>query len=204
MIIIMRRTRQKAQLVHAPVWCPAAKQNDGLPTPRLIAREMFTDVCSQYPDWPTVEAEQQTRIIVSLERICHNTAVNAGGIPSYDKPAFVNAYSTCAYKLASAIRMTNEDGKESLIARIVDKRVALAELGDANIATLDPKAHALLRENLALRAQQKVTESYSSLYRCKKCGMCKTKVETYRARSGDEGDCCMVKCQNCPHFWYVG
>lgn len=202
-IHLMRRTRQKAQQQPAPVWHPATRQSDGLPTQRIISRDMFTEVCAQCPQWANIGAEQQTKIVVSLERTCHNTAIGAGGIASYDKPSFVNAYSACAYRLSAAILATNGDGEESLVSRIVNQRLPLVALGEANVATLDPKAHAELRENLALRAQQKVTESFSTLYRCKKCGVQKTKVETYRARSGDEGDCCMIKCQNCPHFWYV-
>ncbi len=179
---------------------------DDAATVRAKTRGMFASVMSEDPIWPQLTPGDKERYPTVFEKICLNEAIGAtpaGGLASFDSAVFLQGYSAVGYRLASALLRTARFGGASLLARCVSAELKLSAVGAAPMAELDPEAGRALRAVIELRTQQRAEPVVSTLYKCHKCKVNRTRSVTYQARSSDEGDTCLVTCLNCGEHWYI-
>lgn len=204
--VAARTTKQRATVSTVVRSTQSGQDTGGVSWQRLHQREMFEVVLRSDPIWETLSTADREKYVACFEKVCLNEAIRRTQgvtLSSFDHPYFVTVYSDVGYRLASAVMKTTHLGKRSLLSRIVDGEIKLGELGEATMHILDPDATRELREHIANRSKQKANIVVCTLYRCRKCGQNQTKKETFQARSGDEGECCIVTCLNCEAHWYI-
>jgi DNA-directed RNA polymerase subunit M/transcription elongation factor TFIIS len=164
------------------------------------------------PLWATVSEHTRTSILRKLERGCRNLAVvecTRAGIPcTMNSSVFVQRYSAYAYTLLEHLDPTSDvyrNGGATLLDKILGGFSADSAAG-AIAAELLPESHAAIRNEIAIRQQQRVERKTSRLYTCRKCGHNETLVTTAQLRAADEAPATLIQCQNtaCGHGWKIG
>jgi len=112
--------------------------------------------------------------------------------------AFKNIYAAHFMKLISNLDPAN--GRH-LIDMILAGMIDPVNVAALSSAEMNPEANAHVRDELALRLQQKVDVKFSTAYRCSKCGERKATYHESQDRAADEQSTINLRCLNCGHTW---
>ncbi len=112
--------------------------------------------------------------------------------------AFKNIYAAHFMKLISNLDPANGRHLLDMIYTGAIDPVNVAALPSAE---MNPEANARVRDELALRLQQKVDLKFSTAYRCSKCGERKATYHESQDRAADEQSTINLRCLNCGHTW---
>lgn len=124
---------------------------------------------------------------------------SALGVPNnLQDPVFKNIYAAHFMKLRSNLDPAN--GRH-LLDMIFGGFIEPINVASLSSAEMNPSANAHVREEIALRMQQKVDLKYSTAYRCSKCGERKATYNESQNRAADEQSTINLTCLNCGHTW---
>jgi DNA-directed RNA polymerase subunit M/transcription elongation factor TFIIS len=159
--------------------------------------ECMTKHCGVLPIWQSVPTQRQTQIVESIERGCHNEAIqyaaSIGVLPSFDCAKYVNRYSEICYKVLENLN--------AIIDKVIDNKIRGSQLAAMSSEMLNPDASAELRRIIKIRQQQVSIQKTSALYICPKCKHNKTIPIEYQSTSSDEAPTLSLQCVNCHFVW---
>lgn len=113
-------------------------------------------------------------------------------------PAFNAIYAAHYMKLITNLDPAN--GRH-LLDMIYSGAIDPVKVAALSSAEMNPDANARIRDELALRLQQKVDLKFSTAYRCSKCGARKATYHESQNRAADEQSTINLRCLECGHTW---
>lgn len=179
---------------------------------KQIMIDLMRERVAADPAWAQSDAVQRESILRKLERGCRNLAITEcsreGIVCNMNNALFLQRYSAYFYKTLIHLDPASDlyrNGGTTLFDKILGgfspDSVAASTAEELLPESLDP-----IRQEIALRQQQKVERKTSRLYTCRKCGANETLVTTAQLRSADEAPATLIQCQNpvCGHGWKIG
>lgn len=135
-------------------------------------------------------------LAIEIERGCFNEIISKckrspeAYIQNWNRPMFVSLYSArCAIILSKVTK------DSYMMKKLESGEWTGLQIGKKTADELDPESSAAIKENIAARIQQRVTQKTSNLYKCAKCGLKNTTPPTGKQnRSLDEGQSQYVTC----------
>lgn len=144
--------------------------------------------------------------VLRIETSCFNHVIarcresGSNIIRSWEDPLFLSSYSsrcaTLGLNLDPESSVGRAFGAEALEA-LVAGRLHPDSMGKLSSVELCPGASRREREEIETRAQQKVREKTSQLYKCPHCGVRDATYEEVQTRSADEPADIFCSCKNC-------
>lgn len=169
---------------------------------RNTIRRLFEEALAR-AGAPAGRAAEVARI---TETSCYNAVVKSCRDSDeplqrrWDAQAFVDAYST---RCGTILLQLDPDSSvcraygATLAARLLAGEAAVADPGRLSEKELCPQATATERAELARRAEQKVAEKESVLFRCPFCGVSRCTYREVQRRALDEAPDYVCFCLGC-------
>lgn len=180
------------------------------PEPREVIRRLFLKTLIGASPAFASDRHRALETARMIELSCFNAAVRASKESEnpprrqWDSPAFVDIYSTRCGTIAAHLNPASAPsqaykGEVRLIDRLLGEsggHLSPEDLGDLSEKDLCPAATAKERAEISMRAEQKVVEKESNLFRCPHCGERRCTYIEVQRRSLDEVPDYPCRCLN--------
>jgi DNA-directed RNA polymerase subunit M/transcription elongation factor TFIIS len=181
------------------------------PEPREIIRRLFLKTLIGASPVYAGDRHRALETARQIEVSCFNASVRASKESEepprrqWDSPVFVDIYSTRCGTIAVLLNPASAPCRAYksnglLISRLLGESGVMSlspeDLGELNEKELCPAAVAKERAEIAMRAEQKVAEKESNLFRCPHCGMRRCTYLEVQRRSLDEAPDYLCRCLN--------
>lgn len=157
-------------------------------------------VLSEYSEFLNYTSEQQTNLLIKLERACYNYTIDKVNdlniMSSWDDEMFCNIYHSICYKLTSNLEPSGLVGCTTLITKIFNnedpKKIITYKATD-----ICPEKYKHIIQRIKTNQNISQTIKTSTLYKCGRCKENKCTIASIQNRSLDESNSILVTCVNC-------